>query len=54
MLLQDQVMLWRNKYEALAKLYSQLPTEHLSKHKQLTLKASSAQEVIDAWTRMSR
>ena len=27
--LQDQVTLWRNKYEALAKLYSQLRTEHL-------------------------
>jgi huntingtin-interacting protein 1-related protein len=27
--LQEQVALWRNKYEALAKLYSQLRTEHL-------------------------
>ena len=27
--LQDQVTLWRNKYETLAKLYSQLRTEHL-------------------------
>ena len=27
--LQDQVTLWRNKYEALAKLYSQLRNEHL-------------------------
>jgi len=48
--LQDQVTLWRNKYEELAKLYSQLRTEHLdmlSKHKQLTLGANSAQEAID-------
>jgi len=38
--LQDQITLWRNKYEALAKLYSQLRTEHwmLSKFKQCNLK----------------
>ena len=55
--LQDQVTLWRNKYEALAKLYSQLRNEHLemlSKHKQLTLKASSAQEAIDKMERMEK
>ena len=43
-------MPWRNKYEAFAQLHSQLRTEHfdmLSKHKQLTLKANSAQEAID-------
>lgn len=55
--LQDQVMQWRNKYEALAKLYSQLRTEHLemlSKFKQLQLKANSAQEAIDKMERMER
>lgn len=55
--LQDQVMLWRNKYETLAKLYSQLRTEHLdmlSKFKQLQLKANSAQEAIDRMERMER
>lgn len=55
--LQDQVTLWRNKYEALAKLYSQLRTEHLemlSKHKQMQLKANSAQEAIDKMERMER
>ncbi|EGO05317.1 hypothetical protein SERLA73DRAFT_164870 [Serpula lacrymans var. lacrymans S7.3] len=55
--LQDQVTLWRNKYEALAKLYSQLRTEHLdmlSKFKQMQLKASSAQEAVDRMERMER
>ncbi|KAF8329121.1 cytoskeleton assembly control protein [Cantharellus anzutake] len=55
--LQDQVTLWRNKYEALAKLYSQLRTEHLdmlSKFKNLQLKANSAQEAIDRMERMER
>jgi huntingtin-interacting protein 1-related protein len=55
--LQDQVTLWRNKYEALAKLYSQLRTEHLdmlSKSKQLQLKANTAQESIDRMERMER
>ncbi|TFK30873.1 ANTH-domain-containing protein [Coprinopsis marcescibilis] len=55
--LQDQVTLWRNKYEALAKLYSQLRTEHLdmlSKFKQLQLKANSAQESVDKMERMER
>ncbi|GJJ14645.1 hypothetical protein Clacol_008911 [Clathrus columnatus] len=55
--LQDQVALWRNKYESLAKLYSQLRTEHLemlSKYKQLQLKANSAQEAIDKMERMER
>ena len=53
--LQDQVTLWRNKYEALAKLYSQLRTEHLdmlAKFKQMQLKANSAQEAIDRMERM--
>jgi len=55
--LQDQATLWWNKYEALAKLYSKLWTEHLdmlSKHKQLTLKANSAQEAIDKMERMEK
>ncbi|KAI0068161.1 cytoskeleton assembly control protein [Artomyces pyxidatus] len=55
--LQDQVTLWRNKYEALAKLYSQLRTEHLdmlAKSKQMQLKANSAQEAIDRMERMER
>lgn len=55
--LQDQVTLWRNKYEALAKLYSQLRTEHLdmlAKYKQMQLKAGSAQEAIDKMERMER
>lgn len=55
--LQDQVTLWRNKYEALAKLYSQLRTEHLdmlAKFKQHQLKANSAQEAIDKMERMER
>ena len=55
--LQDQVTLWRNKYEALAKLYSQLRTEHLdmlTKFKQMQLKANSAQEIVDRMERMER
>ena len=55
--LQDQVTLWRNKYEALAKLYSQLRGEHLdmlAKFKQLQLKANSAQEAVDRMERMER
>ncbi|TEB38916.1 cytoskeleton assembly control protein [Coprinellus micaceus] len=55
--LQDQVALWRNKYEALAKLYSQLRTEHLdmlAKFKQYQLKANSAQEAVDKMERMER
>lgn len=55
--LQDQVTLWRNKYEALAKLYSQLRNEHLEmlgKYKSMQLKANSAQEAIDKMERMER
>ncbi|GAA5909747.1 hypothetical protein JCM5296_005781, partial [Sporobolomyces johnsonii] len=55
--LQDQVTLWRNKYEALAKLYSQLRNEHLEmlgKYKSMQLKANSAQEVIERMERMER
>ena len=55
--LQDQVAHWRNKYESLAKLYTQLRTEHLellSKSKQFQLKANSAQEAVDRMERMER
>ena len=55
--LQEQVQMWQKKYEALAKLYSQLRTEHLdmlSKFKQMQLKANSAQEAIDKMERMER
>lgn len=55
--LQEQVQLWRSKYEALAKLYSQLRTEHLDmlgKYKQFQLKAGSAQEAIDKMERMEK
>ncbi|CAB4385989.1 uncharacterized protein OCT59_022606 [Rhizophagus irregularis] len=55
--LQDQLLMWRNKYEALAKLYSQLRQEHLeliNKFKAAQLKANSAQEAIDKMERMER
>ncbi|CAG8533852.1 11090_t:CDS:10, partial [Funneliformis caledonium] len=55
--LQDQLLMWRNKYEALAKLYSQLRQEHLeliNKFKNAQLKANSAQEAIDKMERMER
>jgi hypothetical protein len=53
--LQDQVTLWRNKYDTLAKLYSQLRTKHLdmlSKFKQMQLKANSVQEAVNRMERM--
>ena len=55
--LQEQVNTWRSKYEALAKLYSQLRTEHLDllqKFKSVQLKAASAQEAIEKRERMER
>ena len=55
--LQEQVNTWRSKYEALAKLYSQLRQEHLDllqTTKSLKLKASSAQEAIDKRERLER
>ena len=55
--LQDQVNTWRSKYEALAKLYSQLRQEHLDllqTTKSLKLKAASAQEAIDRRERLER
>jgi hypothetical protein len=57
MQLQKQIDLWKNKYDALAKLYSQLRGEHLdllNKTKGFQLKASSAQEAVDKMERMDR
>ncbi|KTW29545.1 uncharacterized protein T551_02161 [Pneumocystis jirovecii RU7] len=47
---QDQAVMWKNKYESLAELYTRLREEHidfLSKYKQIQLKAASAQESIE-------
>lgn len=55
--LQDQINTWRQKYESLAKLYSQLRTEHLEllqKFKGVQLKAASAQEAIDKREKLER
>lgn len=55
--LHEQVNIWRSKYEALAKLYSQLRTEHLDllqKFKGVQLKAASAQEAIDKRDKLER
>ncbi|KAL2009188.1 hypothetical protein VTN00DRAFT_7382 [Thermoascus crustaceus] len=55
--LQEQVNAWRTKYEALAKLYSQLRKEHLDllqTTKNLKLKAASAQEAIDRREKLER
>ncbi|KAL2107730.1 hypothetical protein VUR80DRAFT_4826 [Thermomyces stellatus] len=55
--LQEQVNTWRQKYEALAKLYSQLRHEHLDllqKFKGVQLKAASAQESIDKREKLER
>jgi hypothetical protein len=55
--LQEQVNTWRSKYEALAKLYSQLRHEHLDllqKFKGVQLKANSAQEAIDKREKLER
>jgi hypothetical protein len=55
--LQEQVNMWKSKYEALAKLYSQLRHEHLEllgKYKQMQLKAASAQEAIDRREKLER
>lgn len=55
--LQEQVNTWRTKYEALAKLYSQLRHEHLEllqKFKGVQLKAASAQEAIDQREKLQR
>ncbi|ORZ19052.1 cytoskeleton assembly control protein [Absidia repens] len=53
--LQNEIQMWKNKYEALAKLYSQLRKEHidlLNKYKQLQVKANSAQEATEKLERM--
>ncbi|KXJ94108.1 ANTH domain-domain-containing protein [Microdochium bolleyi] len=55
--LQEQVNTWRSKYEALAKLYSQLRHEHLDllqKFKSVQLKAASAQEAIERREKLER
>nr|POF05454.1 endocytosis protein end4 [Quercus suber] len=55
--LQEQVNTWRTKYEALAKLYSQLRHEHLEllqKFKGVQLKAASAQEAVDRREKLER
>ena len=55
--LHEQVNTWRTKYEALAKLYSQLRHEHLDllqKFKGVQLKAASAQEAIDRREKLER
>ena len=55
--LQEQINTWRSKYEALAKLYSQLRHEHLEllqKFKGVQLKAASAQEAIDQKEKFQR
>ncbi|KAH7175952.1 ANTH domain-containing protein [Dactylonectria macrodidyma] len=55
--LQEQVNTWRTKYEALAKLYSQLRHEHLDllqKFKSAQLKAASAQEAIERREKLER
>jgi hypothetical protein len=57
MQLQRQLEVWKNKYDALAKLYSQLRGEHLdllNRSKGFQLKANSAQEAIDKMERMER
>lgn len=49
--------MWKSKYEALAKLYSQLRHEHLEllgRFKQIQLKASSAQEAIERREKLER
>ncbi|KAI9715897.1 MAG: hypothetical protein M1812_005717 [Candelaria pacifica] len=53
----EQMNTWRTKYEALAKLYSQLRHEHLEllqKFKQVQLKAASAQEAVDKREKLER
>lgn len=55
--LQEQVDYWKNKYESLAKLYSQLRTEHLNllaKSKKVQQKAASAQEAIEKREKLER
>lgn len=54
---QDQLNTWKSKYEALAKLYSQLRQEHLdllAKFKKVQAKAASAQEAIEKREKLER
>lgn len=51
----DQITMWKNKFEALAKLYSQLRQEHLellNKFKAMQLKMAAAQEAQEKLDRM--
>ena len=53
----EQINIWKSKYEALAKLYSQLRQEHLDllgKYKTMQLKANSAQEAVDKMEKMQK
>ncbi|KAF9570538.1 sla2 Src-like adaptor 2 [Mortierella alpina] len=55
--IQEQINIWKSKYEALAKLYSQLRQEHLdllTKFKTVQLKANSAQEAVDKMEKMQK
>ena len=55
--LNEQIVYWRKKYESLAKLYTQLRTEHLnllSKFKKVQQKASSAQEAVERRERLEK
>lgn len=55
--LTEQVTFWKNKYDSLAKLYSQLRQEHLNllaKSKKVQQKASSAQEAIEKREKLER
>ncbi|KAG0314019.1 sla2 Src-like adaptor 2 [Linnemannia gamsii] len=55
--IQEQINIWKSKYEALAKLYSQLRQEHLDllgKFKTVQLKANSAQEAVDKMEKMQK
>jgi hypothetical protein len=55
--LQEQLNVWRSKYEALARLYSQLRQEHLDvlqSTRSLKKKAASAQEAIERRERLER
>ncbi|KAJ7686933.1 ANTH domain-containing protein [Mycena rosella] len=55
--LQDQITLWRDKCDAVAKLYDQLRTEHLdilSKFTQTQPEAQSGQEAVDRMQKMDR
>ncbi|KAF9364743.1 sla2 Src-like adaptor 2 [Mortierella sp. NVP85] len=55
--IQEQINIWKSKYEALAKLYSQLRQEHLellTKFKAVQLKANSAQEAVDKMEKMQK